>query len=65
MGSKSEALRRRIELYRGYLKAGVAGSLAIEYLRQIAQDTAELTQIECCEQRDPHSRAQEVSDENR
>ena len=55
MDSKSEALRRRLELYRGYLRDGVAGNLAIEYLRQIAEDTAELAKIELRKQQQEHS----------
>jgi hypothetical protein len=39
------ALRRRIALYRSYLRAGVVGSLAIRYLRQIADDDEALSDI--------------------
>jgi len=38
MEQNPEALRRRIALHRSYLRAGVVGSLAIKYLRQIAED---------------------------
>lgn len=38
MEQNPEALRRRIALHRSYLRAGVIGSLAIKYLRQIAED---------------------------
>lgn len=38
-------LRRRIALYRRYLREGVIGGLALEYLRQIAEDEAELGRI--------------------
>jgi hypothetical protein len=41
----SEALRRRIELYRHHLHEAVAGSLAIAYLRQIADDEDDLTKL--------------------
>jgi hypothetical protein len=41
----SEALRRRIELYCHYLHEGVAGSLAIAYLRQIADDEDDLIKL--------------------
>jgi hypothetical protein len=44
-------LRRRIALYRRYLREGVEGALALEYLRQIAEDEAELSQIEPGERR--------------
>jgi hypothetical protein len=48
---RAEALRRRIALYRGYLREGVEGALALEYLRQIAEDEAELNRIEPGERR--------------
>jgi hypothetical protein len=38
-------LRRRIALYRRYLREGVNGGLALEYLRQIVEDEAELGRI--------------------
>jgi hypothetical protein len=47
---RAELLRRRIALYRSYLREGVEGALALEYLRQIAEDGAELNQIEAGEQ---------------
>jgi hypothetical protein len=37
-----ELLRQRIALYRRYLREGVDGRLAFEYLSQIAEDEAEL-----------------------
>jgi hypothetical protein len=43
---RAELLRRRIALYRRYLREGVNGGFAIEYLRQIAEDEAELSHIE-------------------
>jgi hypothetical protein len=43
---RAELLRRRIALYRRYLREGVEGALALEYLRQIAEDEAELNRIE-------------------
>ena len=42
---RAELLRRRLELYRRYLREGVDASLAEQYLRQIAEDEAELRQI--------------------
>ena len=39
-------LRQRIALYRHYLRVGVDAALAVEYLRQIAEDEAELAAIE-------------------
>lgn len=43
MEHEAELLRRRIARNRGYLKAGVIGSLAIRYLRQIADDDEALS----------------------
>jgi hypothetical protein len=48
---RAELLRRRIALYRRYLRDGVEGALALEYLRQIAEDETELNQIEPGERR--------------
>ncbi len=48
---RAELLRRRVALYRRYLREGVNGGLAIEYLRQIAEDEAELGRIEPSERR--------------
>lgn len=45
METKAEALRCRIMLYRSYLKAGVHGTLAIKYLRQIAEDDEALNEL--------------------
>src|SRR5438874_9646628 len=42
---RATLLRRRIELYRDTLRVGVAGKVAIGYLRQIESDEAELVQI--------------------
>ena len=39
-------LRRRIALYRRYLRDGVDAALAGEYVRQIRDDEAELAAIE-------------------
>ena len=39
-------LRHRIALYRRYLSEGVDAALAVEYLRQIAEDEADLAAIE-------------------
>ena len=41
----SDALRRRIELYLHHLHEGVSGSLAITYLRQIADDEDDLIKL--------------------
>lgn len=46
MEDRAEILRRRIALYRRYLREGVNTALAAEYLRQIADDEAELAEIE-------------------
>lgn len=43
--ARAELLRRRIGLYRATLRTGVRGEVAIEYLRQIESDEAELVQI--------------------
>lgn len=40
-----EILRRRIALYRRYLREGVDGELAAEYLKTIAADEAALAAI--------------------
>jgi hypothetical protein len=42
---RAELLRRRIELYRGTLRAGIRGEVAIEYLRQIESDETELARL--------------------
>ena len=46
MKERAEILRRRIALYRRYLREGVDATLAGEYLRQIRDDEAELATIE-------------------
>jgi hypothetical protein len=51
MEPRSEFLRRRIELYRRYLREGVDISLASEYLRQLSEDEAELAAIEAGQRR--------------
>ena len=38
MPNRVEALRNRVALYRSYLRVGVRGDLAIQYMRQIADD---------------------------
>jgi hypothetical protein len=45
MEQHAENLRRKIELYRRYLREGVAAPLAAEYLREIAMAEAELERI--------------------
>ena len=54
---RAELLGRRIALYRRYLREGVEGALALEYLRQIAEDEAELNRI------DPRDDAHAASDD--
>ena len=44
-------LRRRIALYRRYLREGVDATLALEYVGQIRDDEAELAAIESAERR--------------
>ena len=39
------ALRRRIEVYRRHLHAGVSGPRIIAYLRQIAEDEEMLSEL--------------------
>ena len=46
MEERAAILRRRIELYRRYLREGVDAGLATEYLWQISQAEAELAEIE-------------------
>jgi hypothetical protein len=48
---RAELLRRRIALYRRYLREGVEAALALEYLRHIAENEAELNRIEPGERR--------------
>jgi hypothetical protein len=45
MEDEAETLLRRIALLRSHLRAGVIGSLAIRYLRQIAEDDEALSQL--------------------
>ena len=51
MGERADTLRRRIVLYRRYLRHGVDATLALEYVRQIGEDEAELAAIESAERR--------------
>ena len=53
---RAELLGRRIALYRRYLREGVEGALAIEYLRQITEAEAELNRIEPGERCRPDDR---------
>jgi len=46
MNSRADLLRRRIEHYRRLLAEGVDSELARHYLRQIAADLLELSEIE-------------------
>lgn len=46
MNEPIETLRRRIALYRQYLKDGVDSGLAAEYLKTIMADEATLAEIE-------------------
>ena len=43
--ARAEILRRRITLYREYLKQGVASELASNYLREIVAAETELERI--------------------
>jgi hypothetical protein len=42
MPNRVEALRNRVSLYRSYLRIGVRGDLAIQYMCQIADDLDEI-----------------------
>src|SRR5437764_6259537 len=53
---RATLLRRRIELYRDTLRAGVTGKVAIGYLRQIESDEAELVQIRHSKEESLHAR---------
>ena len=46
MDDTAETLRRRIALYRRYLREGVDGELAGEYLKTITADEAALAKLE-------------------
>ena len=46
MEERADMLRRRIALYRRYLREGVDAALAGQYLRQLQADEAELAAIE-------------------
>jgi hypothetical protein len=50
---RTEELRRRIELYRRYLREGTEAQLAHHYLEQIKRDRQELTEIEARDQPKP------------
>ena len=43
--AKADALRRRIALYRGYLREGVNANLARQYLKEIAKAEAALATL--------------------
>jgi hypothetical protein len=43
---RATVLRRRIDLYRSYLKKGADTERACEYLRQIMADQAELERVD-------------------
>jgi hypothetical protein len=51
MEERADILRRRIALYRRYLREGVDAALAGEYVCQIRDDEAELATIESGERR--------------
>jgi hypothetical protein len=51
MQERAAMLRRRIALYRRYLREGVDVALAGEYVRQLLDDEAELAAIEAGEPR--------------
>jgi len=46
MPNRIEALRNRVALYRSYLRVGGRGDLAIEYMRQIADDLDAINKTE-------------------
>jgi hypothetical protein len=46
MPSQIEALRNRVALYRSYLRVGLRGDLAIQYMRQIADDLEAISNAE-------------------
>ena len=46
MPNRIEALRNRVSLYRSYLRVGGRGDLAIEYMRQIADDLDAINKTE-------------------
>jgi hypothetical protein len=51
MEERADILRRRIALYRRYLREGVDATLALEYVRQVGDDEAELAAMESGERR--------------
>jgi len=51
MEERADVLRRRIALYRRYLREGVDAALVGEYVRQLWEDEAELAAIESAERR--------------
>jgi hypothetical protein len=51
MEERADMLRRRIALYRRYLREGVDATLALEYVAQIRDDEGELAAIESAERR--------------
>jgi hypothetical protein len=52
MENRAELLRRRIALYRRYLREGVDAALAETYLREIRDAEAELGELTPRERRD-------------
>jgi hypothetical protein len=46
MPNKVKALRNRVALYRSYLRVGARGDLAIEYMRQIAEDLDAINKVD-------------------
>lgn len=51
MDDRADMLRRRIALYRRYLREGVDAAIARDYLEQILKDEAELAEIEPSDRR--------------
>ena len=51
MEERADILRRRIALYRRYLREGVDAAIVGEYVRQLWEDEAELAAIESAERR--------------
>ena len=51
MEERADVLRRRIALYRRYLREGVDAALVGEYVQQLWEDEVELAAIESAERR--------------
>ena len=51
MEERADVLRRRIALYRRYLREGVDAAIVGEYVQQLGEDEVELAAIEFAERR--------------